>query len=120
MTAEAEAAFIPPIHIPLQRLQVTYRANLLDFLGAAQEAAGLLAQPKRPQWQVDGYKSDTLFLICQYPPEEGMPSQITADFELDFTDDTVAVGVYSRWDSTLAFYRQFIWHLDTLLPRKLA
>ncbi|MBB6015957.1 hypothetical protein [Deinococcus radiopugnans] len=49
-----------------------------------------------------------------------MPGQITAEFELDFTDDTVTVGVFSRWDSALTFYRQFIWHLDTLLPRRLA
>lgn len=120
MTAEAEPAFIPPIHLPMQGLRVTYRANLLDFLGAAQEAAGLLAQPKRPQWQVDGYKSDTLFLICRSPAGGVMPSQVTSEFELDFTDDTVTVGVFSRWDSDLAFYRQFIWHLDTLLPRRLA
>ncbi|MFC6665921.1 hypothetical protein ACFP9V_11595 [Deinococcus radiopugnans] len=79
-----------------------------------------MAQPKQPQWQVDGYKSDTLFLICRYPTGEGMPGQITAEFELDFTDDTVTVGVFSRWDSALTFYRQFIWHLDTLLPRRLA
>lgn len=120
MIAETEPDFIPPIHIPMQRLQVTYRAPFLNFLGAAQEAAGLLAQPKQPQWQVDGYRSDTLFLICRYPAGGGMPCQITAEFELDFTDDTVTVGVFSRWDRDLAFYRQFIWHLDMLLPRRLA
>lgn len=111
--------FIPPISIPMMHLRVTYRAAFLDFLAAAQQAAGTLGKAGQPPWQIDGYKSDALFLICRLPEDGPVPTQLTAEFELDLTKTTVTVGVFSRWDSTLDFYRSFIWHLDTLLPRRL-
>ena len=42
---------------------------------------------------------------------------MTEDDNYTYTT-TVTVGVFSRWERDLDFYRAFLWHLDSYLPRK--
>ncbi|QFP76282.1 hypothetical protein [Deinococcus sp. AJ005] len=115
-----DPAFIPPLHIPLQRLSVTYSACFTDFLKAARDAAKKLRTDRQPPWHVDGYKSDALFLVCRHPDGAMRYPQITAHFDLQISEDAVTVEVFSRSESLLGLYRDYIWQLNMLLPRRLS
>lgn len=116
---EAESEFIPPMHFPLQCLRVTYRASLQDFIAAARRAAGELEAIRQVPWQVDGHKSDAIYLICRYPNDAPPVTHIRAEFDLEVTPHTVTVRVLSRAEGLLDLYRDFTWHLDNFLPRRL-
>lgn len=114
--------FVPPVDIPLRRLDVTYRVGFTEFLEAARRAARQLGEGQVEQpvtWEIDGYSSTSLFLTRWRTAERGPYTQpFRTSLELDRTATTVTVGVFSRWERDLDFYRAFLWHLDTYLPRK--
>lgn len=110
----------PLLLLPSRFVQVTYRANLDDFLCVARMAAGRLVHPTGQAWQLDGCKSDRLYLRLLYgelADQLGLVPYLDEEFDLIVNASTVTIGIHTRLATTAALFDQFIGHLDHLLPR---
>lgn len=109
--------FVPPLRQTLIHRHATFPVSLPVFVAAATDAAPHIVNSSGQAWQVDGHKSDRLFLRMECDPEVCWFAAIETDLDLMVTDDAVTVGILTRSDTQLAFFDQFIMHLGRVLPR---
>lgn len=96
---------------------ITYAAPMQDFLIAARQAAQQLTAPVGGAWQLDGFKSDKLFLRLSSDQPARYPGTLDAEFDLESTDEAVTISVFTRLPSQVTFFERFTQQLDLILPR---
>lgn len=103
--------------LPVQSRAATYVVTLAGLLHAVEGMAGKLPVAWGAPWQLDGHKSDTLYLRSPSPDPRAIPD-LRAEFGLEVGAQIVTVTVLTRSPDLLGLHDALTGLLDPLLVRR--